>query len=77
MVSFMPQPYYYWGRSPWYPLDRRLGRPQNITDSMLRYIFSQICLFNIALTDMLIIKYSGSIKFLKNHVFISEQQVQL
>jgi hypothetical protein len=26
--SFMPQPLYHQGKSPWYPLDRRLSRPQ-------------------------------------------------
>jgi hypothetical protein len=29
VVSFMPQPLYPQGNSPWYPLDRRLGRPQS------------------------------------------------
>jgi hypothetical protein len=29
VVSFTPLPLYSWGRSPWYPLDRRLGGPQN------------------------------------------------
>jgi len=29
MVSFMPQPLYPQGKSPWYPLDRRLGEPQS------------------------------------------------
>jgi hypothetical protein len=27
VVSFMPLPHYPWGKSPWYPLDRRLGGP--------------------------------------------------
>jgi len=27
VVSFTPQPLYPWGKSPWYPLDRRLGGP--------------------------------------------------
>jgi len=25
VVIFMPQPLYPWGKSPWYPLDRKLG----------------------------------------------------
>jgi hypothetical protein len=29
MVSFTPQPLYPQGKSPWYPLDRRLGGPQS------------------------------------------------
>jgi hypothetical protein len=29
MVSFMPQLLYPQGKSPWYPLDRRLGGPQS------------------------------------------------
>jgi hypothetical protein len=29
MVNFTPRPIYPQGKSPWYPLDRRLGRPQN------------------------------------------------
>jgi hypothetical protein len=29
MVSFMPRPFYPQGKSPWYPLDRRLGGPQS------------------------------------------------
>jgi hypothetical protein len=28
-VSFMPWPLYPQGKSPWYPLDRRLSGPQN------------------------------------------------
>jgi hypothetical protein len=29
MVSFTPQPLYPQGKSPWYPLDRRLDGPQS------------------------------------------------
>jgi hypothetical protein len=29
MVSFTPRPLYPQGKSPWYPLDRRLGGPQS------------------------------------------------
>jgi hypothetical protein len=29
VVSFTPRPLYPSGKNPWYPLDRRLGRPQN------------------------------------------------
>jgi len=29
VASFMSQPLYRWGKSPWYPLDRRLGGPQS------------------------------------------------
>jgi hypothetical protein len=29
MVSFTSRPLYPQGKSPWYPLDRRLGGPQN------------------------------------------------
>jgi hypothetical protein len=29
VVSFTPRPLYPQGKSPWYPLDRRLGRPQS------------------------------------------------
>jgi hypothetical protein len=29
VVSFTPQPLYCQGKSPWYPLDRRLGGPQS------------------------------------------------
>jgi hypothetical protein len=29
VISFMPQLLYYQGKSPWYPMDRRLGKPQN------------------------------------------------
>jgi hypothetical protein len=28
VVSFTPRPLYPQGKTPWYPLDRRLGRPQ-------------------------------------------------
>jgi len=28
VVNFTPQPLYPNGKSPWYPLDRRLGEPQ-------------------------------------------------
>jgi hypothetical protein len=27
--SFKPWPIYLWGKRPWYPLNRRLGEPQN------------------------------------------------
>jgi len=27
--SFMLQLLYPWGKGPWYPLDRRMGRPQS------------------------------------------------
>jgi predicted DCC family thiol-disulfide oxidoreductase YuxK len=29
MVNFMPWPLYLWGKTPWYPLNRRLGVPQS------------------------------------------------
>jgi len=29
MIGFMPWPLYFQGRSPWYPLNRRLGGPQS------------------------------------------------
>jgi hypothetical protein len=29
VVSFSPRPLYPQGKSPWYPLDRRLGGPQS------------------------------------------------
>jgi hypothetical protein len=29
VVSFTPRPFYPQGKSPWYPLDRRLGGPQS------------------------------------------------
>jgi hypothetical protein len=29
VVSFTPRPLYLQGKSPWYPLDRRLGGPQS------------------------------------------------
>jgi hypothetical protein len=29
LVSFMPEPLHPQGKSPWYPLDRRLGGPQS------------------------------------------------
>jgi hypothetical protein len=29
VVSFTPRPFYPEGKSPWYPLDRRLGGPQS------------------------------------------------
>jgi hypothetical protein len=29
VVSFTPRPLYPQGKSPWYPLDRRLGGPQS------------------------------------------------
>jgi len=29
VVSFTPQPLYSQGKSPWYPLERRLGGPQS------------------------------------------------
>jgi len=29
VVSFTPRPLYPQGKSPWYPLDRRLGDPQS------------------------------------------------
>jgi hypothetical protein len=29
VVSFAPRPLYLQGKSPWYPLDRKLGGPQN------------------------------------------------
>jgi len=29
VVSFTPLPLYPQGKSPWYPLNRRLGEPQN------------------------------------------------
>jgi hypothetical protein len=31
MVSSMPRPLYPQGKSPWYPLDRRLGGPQSLS----------------------------------------------
>jgi hypothetical protein len=30
----MPRPLYPWGKSPWYPLDRRLGGPQSHLDDV-------------------------------------------
>jgi len=33
MVSFTPWLLYPQGKSPWYPLDRRLGRPQSWSES--------------------------------------------
>jgi hypothetical protein len=32
VVNFTPRPLYPWGRSPWYPLDRRLGGPQSLSE---------------------------------------------
>jgi hypothetical protein len=29
VISFTPRPLYLQGKSPWYPLDRRLGEPQS------------------------------------------------
>jgi hypothetical protein len=29
VVSFTPRPFYPQGKSPWYPLERRVGRPQS------------------------------------------------
>jgi len=29
VVSFMSQPLYPWGKSHWYPLDRRMAGPQS------------------------------------------------
>jgi hypothetical protein len=29
VISFTPRPLYSQGKSPWYPVDRRLGRPQS------------------------------------------------
>jgi hypothetical protein len=29
VVSFTPRPLYPQGKSPWYPLDKRLGEPQS------------------------------------------------
>jgi hypothetical protein len=31
VVSFTPRPLYRQGKSPWYPLDRRLGEPQSLS----------------------------------------------
>jgi hypothetical protein len=42
MVSFAPWPLYSHGKSPWYPLDRRLGGPQNRT-GLRRMETTEIC----------------------------------
>jgi hypothetical protein len=31
MISFMPWALYHQGKSPWFPLDRRLGEPQSLS----------------------------------------------
>jgi len=31
VVNFTSQPFYPWGKSPWYPLDRRLGRHHSLS----------------------------------------------
>jgi hypothetical protein len=35
MVSFTPRPLYPQGKSPWYPLDRRLGGPQTYVSEII------------------------------------------
>jgi hypothetical protein len=39
VVSFTPRPLYPQGKSPWYPLDRRLGGPQNWSDEGLNFVY--------------------------------------
>jgi hypothetical protein len=34
MVSFAPQPRYAWGKSPQYPLERKLGGLQNWSEQL-------------------------------------------
>jgi len=36
VVSFTPRPLYLQGKSPWYPLDRRLGGPQSRLDAVVK-----------------------------------------
>jgi len=36
VVSFMPWSLYPQGKSPWYPLDRRLGGPRAILDVVVK-----------------------------------------
>jgi hypothetical protein len=36
MVSFTPRPLYPQGKSPWYPLDRRLGGPRAVLDAVVK-----------------------------------------
>jgi hypothetical protein len=36
VVSFTPQLLYSQGRSPWYPLDRRLGGPRAVLDAVVK-----------------------------------------
>jgi len=36
LVSFMPQLLYPQGKSPWYPLDRRLAGPQADLDAVAK-----------------------------------------
>jgi hypothetical protein len=36
VVSFTPRPLYPEGKSPWYPLDRRLGGPRAVLDAVVK-----------------------------------------
>jgi hypothetical protein len=43
VVDFMPWPFYFWGNSPWYPLDRRLGDPRASLDTVEKRKISCPC----------------------------------
>jgi hypothetical protein len=36
VVSFTPRPLYFQGKSPWYPLDRRLGGPGTVLNTVVK-----------------------------------------
>jgi hypothetical protein len=36
VVSFTPRPLYPQGKSPWYPLDRRLDGPRAVLDTQIK-----------------------------------------
>jgi hypothetical protein len=55
VVSFTPLPLYPRGKSPRYPLDRRLGGPQNVN----LYIHSPIRLHGVVLNQL----YTGQLYF--------------
>jgi hypothetical protein len=64
VVSFKPRPLYPRGKSPWYPLDRRLGEPQN------HYTLKKVLMYDTHVKNKKILAYiHASISSLKLALF--------
>jgi hypothetical protein len=67
VVSFTPRPLYFQGKSPWYPLDRRLDGPQSRSERDGEEKNSQplVCLFY---TKCMNLMHNGCVRFVCSHL---------